>query len=155
MKNSIILILILDIINCTSTNNNEISLSELKKMVDEKKFELAKKNLSDFIETNKKNAEAYNLLGICFFELNQFKEAESNFTIALESENNYKYYYNRGNVRRELNQLNIALEDFNKAILLNPNEADIYNNRGNLYYRMKKYNLALRDFIKVSINTAV
>ena len=136
MNIRIIILLILLTIGCK--RKNEFSLIKLKSLVDNKNYELAKINLQDYIKTNKNDSEAFNLLGVCFFELNELKEAEIEFGNALEIEKNYKYYYNRGNVRIELNKLNLALKDFNKAITLNSDEGDIYNNRGNLFYRIKK-----------------
>ena len=53
-------------------------------------------------------------------------------------------YNNRGNVRRDQNDFQGAMEDYNKAIELNYNDA--YNNRGILRNRMNDYKNAIEDF---------
>ncbi len=53
-------------------------------------------------------------------------------------------YNNRGNVRRDQNDFQGALEDYNKAIELN--YSDAYNNRGILRNKMNDYKNAVEDF---------
>ena len=57
-------------------------------------------------------------------------------------------YNNRGNAYLNLNQYERAIQDYNKAIQLNPNYFEAYNNRGWAYYCLKKYQQALKDFDK-------
>ena len=58
----------------------------------------------------------------------------------------------------ELKQYEKAIEDYNKAIELNPNDAEVYTNRGNPYYKLKRYEKAIEDYskaIKLNPNDAV
>ncbi len=55
-------------------------------------------------------------------------------------------YYNRGVSRMQLNQLEGALADFNKAIEINPKDPDAWNNRGLIYSRLGKPGDAVSDF---------
>ena len=48
----------------------------------------------------------------------------------------------------DLGQYERAIQDYNKAIQLNPNYAEAYNNRGWAYYCLKQYGKALKDFEK-------
>jgi tetratricopeptide (TPR) repeat protein len=57
-------------------------------------------------------------------------------------------YYNRGVARMQLNQLEGALADFNKAIEINPQDPDAWNNRGLIYNRQGKPGAAISDFSK-------
>ena len=41
-----------------------------------------------------------------------------------------------------------AIEDYNKAIELDPNLAGVYYNRGNAYFYLKQYEKAIEDFDK-------
>ena len=132
---SLRIIILFVLISLSCSKKNEDSLDEIKILVDNGNYEIAKNKLLEISKSNKKNSKAYNLLGVCFFELKELIEAENNFTNAIKIEENYKYYYNRGNVRIELNELDNALKDYNKAISLNDKKGDIYNNRGNLFYR--------------------
>jgi len=52
----------------------------------------------------------------------------------------------RGMAYDDLNQLDEALADLNKAIDLSPKYADAYNNRGEVYRKKKKFDQALADF---------
>jgi tetratricopeptide (TPR) repeat protein len=55
-------------------------------------------------------------------------------------------FANRGVARTYLNEFRGALDDFNAAVRLFPEEATHYNNRGNLLLRMELYQEAAKDF---------
>jgi len=55
-------------------------------------------------------------------------------------------YYNRGVARMQINQLEGAMADFNKAIEINPKDPDAWNNRGLIYNRQDKPGAAVSDF---------
>lgn len=56
---------------------------------------------------------------------------------------------NRGNVYgKEMGQLDIALENFNKSIEYDPNYENAYSNRGIVYCMKGKFDLAIKDFNK-------
>ena len=67
MKIRILFFLIPILFTC-DRKKNTITLDEIKILLDEKNYDLAIKNLNDFIKINKNESDAYNLLGICFFE---------------------------------------------------------------------------------------
>jgi len=48
----------------------------------------------------------------------------------------------------------IAIEDYDEAIRLNPNDAEAYFNRGNAYYSLNKKKRAIEDYVKaISLNS--
>ena len=55
-------------------------------------------------------------------------------------------YLNRGNEYAALGEEAKALEDYNKALKLKPDYADVYNNRGSLYEKKALHELAAADF---------
>lgn len=55
-------------------------------------------------------------------------------------------YNNRGNAYLSLGNYQQAIEDFNKAIELDPNYAKAHNNRGLAYGSLGKYDLAIENF---------
>ena len=55
------------------------------------------------------------------------------------------YYNNRGCLYHKMNELFVAIDDYNKAIILNPNNGQYYYNRGGAYYTLRRKNDALRD----------
>ncbi|MBT9438251.1 MAG: tetratricopeptide repeat protein, partial [Desulfobacterales bacterium] len=60
----------------------------------------------------------------------------------------YEAYYNRGVAYAFLNQYERAIEDYNKAIALDPNNAEAYNNRGVAYAFLNQYERAIADYNK-------
>ncbi len=59
-----------------------------------------------------------------------------------------KAYNNRGRAYAGLNQHRKAIEDYSKAIQLDPKSAIIYNNRGAAYYELGEYHKAIEDYDK-------
>ena len=59
------------------------------------------------------------------------------------------HFYNRGHSYTELNQYNKAVENFTKAIEIEPNDADAYCSRGIFYAVLEQYDKAIQDFTKV------
>ena len=56
-------------------------------------------------------------------------------------------------IYKEQKKWDLALTDYNKAMQINPKDADAYNNRGTLYYEQKKWDKALVDYNKaIQIN---
>lgn len=56
---------------------------------------------------------------------------------------------NRGNVYgKEMGQLDVALDNFNKSIAYDPNYENAYSNRGIVYCMKGKFDLAISDFNK-------
>lgn len=64
-----------------------------------------------------------------------------------------RVYHNRGLELLKLGYPDLAIDDFNKAIFLNPRHILVYNDRGAAYLATRKYDQALADFNKaVEIN---
>tara|TARA_B100000287_G_C20445214_1_gene707245 strand:+ start:256 stop:735 length:480 start_codon:yes stop_codon:yes gene_type:complete len=59
------------------------------------------------------------------------------------------YYYNRGNQKFDLGDYSGAISDYNKAIEINPRDADAYYNRGIAKGKSKDLSGAIVDFTKV------
>ena len=57
-------------------------------------------------------------------------------------------YYHRGQTYYYLSQTARAIEDYNQAIALNPNDASVFFFRGVAYSEMGKYALAIKDYDK-------
>ncbi|MEA2066266.1 MAG: tetratricopeptide repeat protein, partial [Thermotogota bacterium] len=57
----------------------------------------------------------------------------------------------RGGAYAELNRPERAIEDYNKAIKLNPNLAEAYANRGFSYAEIEKHNESTRDLKRAGI----
>ena len=57
-------------------------------------------------------------------------------------------YFNRGLVYQGLEQYIKAINDYTKAIRLNPYDTATYNNRGYSYYNLGQYEEALKNYAK-------
>lgn len=60
--------------------------------------------------------------------------------------NNALAYGNRGEAYKDLGKFDLALDDFNKSIIVDPNYAESYNSRGQLHAQQGNLNAALKDF---------
>jgi tetratricopeptide (TPR) repeat protein len=67
-------------------------------------------------------------------------------------------FYNRGNGYAAKDDFDHAIQDFDQAIKLNPNDAAAFNNRGLSYAHKRQYDRAIEDYdqaIKLDPNYAV
>ncbi|GCA72568.1 TPR repeat-containing protein YrrB [Microcystis aeruginosa NIES-2519] len=99
------------------------------------------------------NPNYYNEKWSVLSELKRYDEGLAAITQAINLAPRAAWYVNRGILYRRQQKYELALDDYNQAIELNPNHANAYNNRGNLYQDLQKYELALDDFNKaIEIN---
>ncbi|MFN9318352.1 MAG: tetratricopeptide repeat protein, partial [Microcystis sp.] len=92
------------------------------------------------------NPNHYNEKYVVLSELKRYDEELAAITQAINLAPRAAWYYNRGILYYNQQKYKLALDDYNKAIELNPNYALAYYNRGNLYRRQQKYKLALDDY---------
>ena len=59
-----------------------------------------------------------------------------------------KAFFNRGNAQQELRNFKEAIEDYNKAIELDPKDPKKFNNRGNAQQELEKFKEAIEDYNK-------
>jgi len=70
------------------------------------------------------------------------------YAIQFDSTNSI-YYYNRGGLYRELNELDSSVAEYTKALKINPKHAGTYLNRGFTYLKMELYEKAIYDLERV------
>ena len=90
--------------------------------------------------------DAWNLLGNIYTSRSDIDSALFAYNKALKCSEKPLYYYNRATMYSMNNKLNEALNDFNKAIMLDSTVADYYSNRGITYFKAKNYTAAINDF---------
>jgi tetratricopeptide (TPR) repeat protein len=106
----------------------------------------ALEDLETYIQSDKNNADVYNVMGLIHYELGDNSEAKYYYDLAVNADPNFsEVYVNRGMAWRGLTTPTEALKDFDKAIKLNPKNAFAYYQRSGLYYEKEKYAEALRD----------
>jgi tetratricopeptide (TPR) repeat protein len=105
------------------------------------------------IQLQPENPNLYHEKSVILRKIKRYEEAEEALNKAIDLYPNYSYYLNLGFVYDEQNKLDKALENYNKAIDINPYFALAYNNRALVYDDQKKFQLALKDYNKaIEIN---
>jgi len=104
-----------------------------------------------------KDAEGLFYLGNAFCDRELFESGIECYDVSLKLKECAEAYSNRGIAYAKLNKYERAIEDFSKAIALNPDDAEAYYNRGIAYAKLNKYERAIKDYdetIKLNPNYA-
>lgn len=140
---------------------NDLTSAEIKDM----QYEYLQKSMTDFesvfsYDSNYKDLKGNMALAKYYIREFQFansnatltnhKEAIEDYTKAIEaSPKNPDIYYNRGNSKKELNDLVGALKDYDTAIFLKPDFLKAYNNRSIIRCLLKDYVGTVEDYDKM------
>ncbi len=100
-----------------------------------------------------KNPDNYYNVALIFQQMGDFKRAVQMYDMYVAIPNQKPElladgYNNRGISQRALRKPDLAVNDFNKAIELNPAQPGFLINRANAYVDMQKNDLALADYAK-------
>ncbi|MCA2716855.1 serine protease [Microcystis sp. M169S2] len=94
------------------------------------------------------NPKSYIIKWLVLYDLKRYDEGLDTITQAINRAPRAFWYAIRGSNYSLQKKYELALDDFNKAMKLNPNLAMAYFGRGELYYYQQKYELALADWNK-------
>ena len=108
----------------------------------------AKSLYQEILLNNPKASEPLHYLGVVYFNRLEFCTALEliNKSIKL-TDNNPKFYINKGNVLLQLSKYDKAEECFKKAISLDDSLEDAYINLGILYIQTKKFQKGIKFFV--------
>lgn len=104
------------------------------------------------IENNPKFATFYLHIGKCYIHKEKYEESIEYFNHGIElldSDNKLllnKFYVNKGAAYQKMLESDLALENYTKAIELNPNNPNVFIYRGYLYYKNSEFDKAISDF---------
>jgi tetratricopeptide (TPR) repeat protein len=127
----------------TESHNKNVALTKLEN----KKFEEAKTLLSEVVQTNKYDHDAYNIMGIISYILDNNYDALTYFSKAIElSPIDDIYYFNRYTVYSYKDDYVNALKDINSAIKIKPNQGDYYRYRALIFTYEKEWKKAVSDW---------
>jgi tetratricopeptide (TPR) repeat protein len=115
-------------------------------------------SLSDVVQRNPNDPQAYNMRGSVYGRAQRFNDALNDFNQAIKIDPKYaQAYVTRGMIQRAQGQPQQALGDFNKAIQLSQNNAQAFHNRGLVYQEQGLHKFAIDDFttaVGLSVNAA-
>src|SRR4051812_17256517 len=105
------------------------SFNEAIAALNSRDFKRAEGLFKRVLKIDKSNVPALNLLVVALMSMERFAEAEPLIARATSlSQNSDVSFYNYGLISKRLNKPQQALENFGKALSLNPNVADTWNN---------------------------
>lgn len=96
-------------------------------------LDLALKDFSESIKTNPQNPYAYNNRAVIYLSIGKVDEAMHDLNIALNQRPDYADAYSNRGAAKGMMMDKSAIDDHDKAILLQPNEGKYYYNRGAYY----------------------
>jgi tetratricopeptide (TPR) repeat protein len=129
-------------------------LQQLFAGIDAGDFEEAIRNCTVLISGQPLNPMLYELRGDCYFNLRKYESAMLNYAESIElidiksdkgKENLSALYNKKGSCSLNINNVDEALEDFKKAVKLNPNNFEAYNNKGKAHRARGEYKQCIDD----------
>jgi tetratricopeptide (TPR) repeat protein len=113
------------------------------------KYEEARKAFAEAIALNPNYVEAYDSLGKVLILQLKYDEASKEFTKAINlAPDDYTAYFNRGVAYYHLGKYDEVVHDFTEVIRLYPKNHAAYNLRGIAYFEQGKLDDAIRDYSK-------
>ncbi len=129
-----------------SPNNANLLTNRGKLFIDFNSFDDAIKDLEKAVNLDNKYALAYSNLGLAkFYKDSVSGLPELNRAIELDPKSAVSYF-NRGNFHRTSYDLEKAVADYTKAVLLHGTKSKYYNSRGMAYFLMGDGVAAVQDF---------
>jgi len=104
-----------------------VVMSFIRRYVAEKKFYEAEKLVESLLNIDSLNPELNYLYAFCLhYQQNNLEKALKHYSISLElGFDEFWTFYNRGSLYLQMNEIEKALEDLNKAIKLKPNHEGV------------------------------
>jgi tetratricopeptide (TPR) repeat protein len=119
------------------------------RLFDNKMYDKAIQFFDQHVEMDNPPLSCFLYLARCHFQLGNYHQAYWNYTRVVNRENIHsRVFFERGEVLRLLNEMDLALLDYNKAIWFERNNEEYYFQRGLLQLALKMKNEAKEDFIK-------
>lgn len=98
---------------------------------------------------DRRSAAVLNKIGICYQQLNDFRNARKYYKRAIRQDDTfYNPVNNLGTVYYHEEEYDDAIRHYKKAISLDPNVATVYSNLGHAYFARKKYEESLAAFVQ-------
>ena len=94
-------------------------------------FEEAIKSYQKLLQLNPKHIDAYNNLGMAFYEQCNFSDAAENYQKAVNIEPSFADgHFNLGNALKRMGDLRKAIESYRMCLAINPNDVEVLSEYG-------------------------
>lgn len=122
--------------------------------VDNKMYDKALIDFNNYLNINKSDSKIYSNRGNIFGLKGEFEKSLADYSAALklDSINNVEAYLNRAITLSMMKKYDLALIDYNKAILIDPKSVSIYSNRAYVYLETNQFDKAISDYTYVLAN---
>ena len=121
--------------------------SDAEQLYSASKYQESAEALTRYLSA-RQSAQAYELRGLCYFEMGRYEEALEDHNRSLKlNPSKASPYWNRAACFSKMGDHQRAIDDFGRAIVLDPPHADrYYNQRGVEYQTLGDLEKALADF---------
>ncbi len=113
-----------------------------------KKLELGVELSTEALAKQEAFAWALIIRGLCHKDLENWEASQADHDRVITLTGWPNAYLNRGNLRHAMKRYDKALEDYDKALRLDPQSFSAYNSRGDLHLDAERYDEARADFDK-------
>jgi len=115
----------------------------------------AMRTIEDAIKTSFRNdAELLFIRGLLNFQRGNHRQAVDDYDLSLSANaswNPFQVFLNRGLANDAQSKPDIAIQDFSKAIIADPNNAGGYLARGNVLYALSRFSDAVEDYLRAEV----
>ena len=127
--------------------NKEEILNKAKQLHQSGKIKEAQELYLKLIRDNDKDLKLNFLIGTSFLQLKNYQQAKNYLNNAIEIDSSIPHIYNsRGIVHSKTMELKNAINDFDKAILLQTNFFEAHLNKGIVLKNIKKFEEGIKCF---------
>ena len=116
----------------------EVNLDAVQAQMDAGDYVGARDALEQVVASNAEDAEAYFLLGLTYFNLEEYEKARESFvrTLELDSDRSAAVHHNLGVLAYQIGDMETAVAEFKTAIEADANDPDSHYQLGAAYLQM-------------------
>ena len=126
------------------SHDHQKKLPDMDSIIENMEKEVS--NLTELIDSNPNDANAYSRRGLLLGQLVRPKEAIDDFTKAISiNPEDSTLFYNRGMAYVHVKQLSLAIDDFTQSADIDPGNVDAISNAAMAHYESCHYDVAIRE----------